>query len=70
MKTPSAPVPKKAKKPLREWLPPSPFTPMPPYDSMTTPELKVIYRCVLKIELNTDVRIQLYSLNSKGDYTK
>jgi hypothetical protein len=24
------------------WVPPSPFTPMPAYDNMATPELKVI----------------------------
>ena len=41
MKTPSGPVARKAKKPLTEWVPPSPFTPMPSYDSMATPELKV-----------------------------
>ncbi len=37
----AASVQRKTKKALREWVPPSPFTPMPAYDAMDTPELKV-----------------------------
>ena len=29
------------KRDLSTWVPPSPFTPMPAYDAMTTPDLKV-----------------------------
>ncbi len=39
-KTPKTPAAHK-KKPLSAWVPPSPFTPMPPYDDMNTPDLKV-----------------------------